>query len=102
MTYQTQTVGLCLLLTSVAFGMLKKDVKQFSIYRAEGAKVFHTPFKYDEMKPNFSFRAKSPHGILNPDGKLDDWSGRTIRELFTNAGVKPDESKTEVVIVGTD
>ena len=82
--------------------MLKNDVKEFSIYRTEGSKVIHTAFKYDELKPNFSFRAKSPHGILNPEGKVEEWSGRTVRELFTKAGVKPDESKTEVVIIGTD
>jgi hypothetical protein len=90
------------LVSTVAIGMPSADVSEFSIFHQKDGRVEEKRFIYAELEPKFSFSAKSPHGILNPEGKEEVWSGQSVRTLFTLSGIKPAETNQEVVVVGTD
>lgn len=100
---KTKLLGLYFsVFASIGVALPNTEVSDFTLWRTDKGKVLSKKFVYDALKPSASFRAKSPHGMLNPEGKVEEWSGNTVRSLFQEFGVKPQETRTEVVILGTD
>lgn len=93
---------LVLTLTQFASALPNRDVTEFAIFKTDKGKVVSKQYKYDELSPNLKFRAKSPHGMLNPEGKIEEWSGNSIRSLFQDLNIPASEAKTEVTVIGTD
>lgn len=90
------------ILTFQAFGLPNREVTEFAIFRVDRGRVISQRFEYDKLKPNTKFHAKSPHGMLNPEGKIEEWSGNSIRSLLQEIDIAPSDMKTEVTVIGTD
>jgi len=101
--FPVSVVLLALSLCGTAPAVHNQNVTSFSLfYVGKDGQTLEKIFKYDELKSNGSFKAKSPHGMLNPEGKIEEWSGVTVPSLMEKIGKADSKSTSDVTVIGFD
>lgn len=95
-------VTIALFFPLLSLALPNNEVKDVTIYISENGKVKTKTFHYADFKPTVKFKAKSPHKLLNPESKIQEWAGVTVRSLLESMGRKNPNDTEEAIVIGTD